>query len=374
MRLRLVDQLVLRELLGSFALGTGLFTALFVSAETVMGVGRLLLEAGGGTALLGTYLVNRLPQILVLTLPMATLLSTLLAFGRLSSQRELAALRVAGYGFLRVALPALGFGAAVAAASLALNEGLVPPTMARANALLLQTARTAPGVRGLVAGPRVLASGEVLVAGAESLDPGQGEMRGLFVHVFFEGRRRREIYADRARWTGQGWVLSGMRWVEFGATGELGVEMRAARAWTPLPVLDALGEPASLARGEPSPDEEGAARLFQRARGLRAGPGGAEAARRAARLEILAHQKVALPLACLVFAGVGVPLGVQPYRTGLSTGFGLSLVFILVYYALMTTGLLLGEQAALRPALAAWLPNGFFLVVGAWLLRARERA
>lgn len=68
-----------------------------------------------------------------------------------------------------------------------------------------------------------------------------------------------------------------------------------------------------------------------------------------------AHQKVALPVTCLAFAGLAVPLGVQPYRTGVSTGFGLSLLFILIYYALMTAGMLLA--GTLGALLAAWLPG-----------------
>ncbi len=374
MRLPLVDRLVLQEILGSFLFGVGLFTALFVSAETVMGVGRMLLAAGGGSALLAVYLLNRIPQILVLTLPMAVLLSTLLAFGRLSSQRELTALRVCGYRFWRVALPALAFGALVAGVSLALNEWVVPPTMARANGLRFQGLQTSQVLKGLASAPRVLPSGEVLVLCAGSLDPARGEMQNVFLHYFRDGRRRREIYADRASWSGQNWMLKGLRWVEFDAQQELGVEMRAGQVWTPLPSLDLLGSPAALARREPSPDEQGPRQLLARARALKASAAGPEDLRQASRLQTVAHQKVALPVACLVFAGFGVPLGVQPYRTGVSTGFGLSLLFILVYYALMTTGMLLGEASALPPALAAWLPNLFFAAVALRLLVARERA
>jgi len=374
MRLRLVDRLVLGELLGAFGFGLGLFTVLFVSAEIVVGVGRRLLESGAGTELLAVYLVNRLPQILVLTLPMAVLLAALLTFGRLSSQRELTALRTCGYRFLRVACPALACGVLASGVSLALNQWVVPPTMARANEILFQGVRSGHVLRGLASAPQVLASGEILVLCAGSLDPLRGEMQGVFLHYFYEEGRRREIYADRARWTGQVWMLENMRWVEFERNRELGVELLARQAWTPLPALESPGAPQDLARKEPPPSEQGPSQLFERARRLRKGPGTQEDLRQAARLEVLAHQKVALPLACLVFAGFGVPLGVQPYRTGASTGLGLSLLFILVYYALMTTGLFLAERTGLSPVLSAWLPNLFFAVVAFCLLRSRERA
>ena len=69
-------------------------------------------------------------------------------------------------------------------------------------------------------------------------------------------------------------------------------------------------------------------------------------------------------MSCLVFGAFAIPLGLRPQRTSTSIGFGLSLFFILLYYVFMTIGMMLGENGAAAPWLAAWLPNIVFVIVG----------
>ena len=73
------------------------------------------------------------------------------------------------------------------------------------------------------------------------------------------------------------------------------------------------------------------------------------------RVEV--QRKFSIPFACLVFAALGVPLGIQPSRSVHSRGFSVSLVLIFVYYLLLTFGQNLGERGALPPVVAVWLPN-----------------
>ena len=91
------------------------------------------------------------------------------------------------------------------------------------------------------------------------------------------------------------------------------------------------------------------------------------------KLDVILNQRVALPFSCLVFGLFGIPLGLRPQRTNTSIGLGLSLVFILFYYVLMTLGRALGISGAVSPFLAAWLPNIIFGIIGVILfVRARR--
>ena len=51
--------------------------------------------------------VYRLPGVIVLTLPMAALLATILSFGKLATQSELTALKASGISFYRILRPVL---------------------------------------------------------------------------------------------------------------------------------------------------------------------------------------------------------------------------------------------------------------------------
>ena len=92
------------------------------------------------------------------------------------------------------------------------------------------------------------------------------------------------------------------------------------------------------------------------------------------RYQVKYHQKASLPWTSFIFASFAIPLGVRPHRSSKSMGLGLSLVFILIFYVLMTTGMILGESGALLPWLGAWLPNMIFSVLGFFFLFKATRS
>ena len=93
------------------------------------------------------------------------------------------------------------------------------------------------------------------------------------------------------------------------------------------------------------------------------------------RLQVLFHQKFSLPFACVVFAFLAVPLGIQPPKSSRFRGFVLSLLVILSYFALMTVAEVVGKKGILPPPLAVWSPNLIMGSLAAFLLLrgAQER-
>ena len=71
------------------------------------------------------------------------------------------------------------------------------------------------------------------------------------------------------------------------------------------------------------------------------------------------HQRFSFPFAPLVFSLLGVALVLMPTpaRQGRFWGLVSCLFWLLLYYALLTTGKALGEREMLPPLLALWLPN-----------------
>ena len=85
-------------------------------------------------------------------------------------------------------------------------------------------------------------------------------------------------------------------------------------------------------------------------------------------LETELYQRFTIPMASLIFALIGVPLGLQPTRNASSMGFALSVVIIFVYYAIMTLANAIGTGGLLEPMIAVWIPNAIGLVVGGFLI------
>ncbi|HTZ40174.1 MAG TPA: LPS export ABC transporter permease LptF [Syntrophales bacterium] len=87
------------------------------------------------------------------------------------------------------------------------------------------------------------------------------------------------------------------------------------------------------------------------------------------------NQRLASPFTCLIFAMLGIPLGVQSSRSGKMRGFTIGLGLVMVYYVFLLYGKALGETGVIPPALGVWTPNVVFMAAGLYIyfMRARER-
>lgn len=364
----LLFRLVVREMLGPLLFGLGAFTILFFAVETLGGVARLVLESKLGVATILEYMLNRLPQVLIFTCPMAVLLAGLTAFGRLSGDSELTALKAAGVSFLRIATPAMLLCAAISAASVWMNDEVVPRSLKRAFDILYDTKQRDPFQAAFLTAPRQLKNGESQMLYANGFDIPSRTLHGVYLHYFWTTLRRREVFAEEARWNGEVWVLRNMRVTVFDEKQEPIQEMVAGETWTPLQPGDSPADPDTLLAREYQPLELSRQELAQRLAVMPAGQEGSSQRRRRNQYEVMFHQKLALPFTSLVFGAFSVPLGVRPQRSSRSIGIGLSLLFILIYYILMTIGSVLGEAGSISPWLAAWLPNLLFGAMGLILL------
>jgi LPS export ABC transporter permease LptG/LPS export ABC transporter permease LptF len=84
------------------------------------------------------------------------------------------------------------------------------------------------------------------------------------------------------------------------------------------------------------------------------------------RIEL--HQRLALPMACLLLAIAGIPLGVGTRRTGKSVAVVMTVVIALSYYMGLIGLISLAGQGKLPPGIAVWLPNAVFSIFGLAML------
>jgi len=80
------------------------------------------------------------------------------------------------------------------------------------------------------------------------------------------------------------------------------------------------------------------------------------------------YMKFSIPFACIAFGLIGIPLGVQPTRSGKSYGFILGIFIVMLYYILLTSAEVLSEKGTLPPVLASWTPNIVLISLGIYLL------
>lgn len=69
------------------------------------------------------------------------------------------------------------------------------------------------------------------------------------------------------------------------------------------------------------------------------------------------HKKFSIPFACIALGILAVPLGVQSSSSRKSAGLGIGLVAFLMYYLLLSAGLVFSEAGNLSPVVGMWIPN-----------------
>ncbi|OGP73747.1 MAG: LPS export ABC transporter permease LptF [Deltaproteobacteria bacterium RBG_16_50_11] len=85
-------------------------------------------------------------------------------------------------------------------------------------------------------------------------------------------------------------------------------------------------------------------------------------------LKVEIHRRYAFPFACIIFALIGVPLGVQPQRSGRSHGFVLSILILVAYYISLSASEVMALRKEIPPFLGGWMPNFLFGGFGLYLL------
>jgi len=87
------------------------------------------------------------------------------------------------------------------------------------------------------------------------------------------------------------------------------------------------------------------------------------------------HKKYSIPFACIVFVLIGAPLGTMTRKGGFGVAAGISLGFFLIYWAFLIGGEKLSDRDLLSPFWGMWTANIVLGILGIILVRksARER-
>jgi lipopolysaccharide export system permease protein len=350
--MRLVDRYLIREMAGPFLFGMGAFATVLVGVDLLYDALRMIFQLHLPPGPVLQAIFYRLPQTIVLTLPMATIFSTLMCFGNLSAHGEVAALRAGGIGLWRLAVPALLVGLVVSLSSLYLNGWLVPHANSASESLLAGLQKTARAQRDLVLRiPDTDSPDRVLLA--KAFDPQTGTLDTLIIWEFKQGKPDTTYAADSARWVGDTWELRGVRYARPGGVTLTVPALRYRLGKAPWEIAQAKRRPREMTMAE-----------LRRLIGL-AQTSDAQLAREA-REELAL--RLSVPWAALGLVLVGLPLGLRPQRTSTGVGLGLSLAIILAYYIVLSLMRILGQQGALPPTLADWIPNLLLYTIGAGLL------
>ena len=81
------------------------------------------------------------------------------------------------------------------------------------------------------------------------------------------------------------------------------------------------------------------------------------------------HKKFVLPLACLFFILLGTPLGIMAKKGNMSISVGISIIFFIIYWSFLIIGENIAEKGTLNPILSMWSPNIVIGIAAYYLFR-----
>lgn len=368
--MRLLDRYLIREISGPLALGFLVYTFILL-LDALFDVAEMIIRRGLPVSTVVELLLLSVPNIVVLTIPMALLFGVLIAIGRLASDSELVALRSSGVSLLSLYRPILFVSGLLSVLNMVLMVYVLPWGNHRLQLTRLEalTQNVSAQVK-----PRVFWDeweNQILyVFDAPDEEP----WRGVFLAQSIPATRENVVtVAERGR-------------VRVEDDGER-VILELANAWVHEADLENPNsyQISSHERLEVLVEDQLATQ--QRAR-ISASKGVRELTltelaewatdadrspqtRRLARVEI--HKKFSIPLASLVFGIFALPLGFNNRRGSKASGFALSIVVIVAYWVLLDVGEKSAAAGGSPPWLAMWIPNLVLSTLGLFLLARRNR-
>ena len=326
---------------------------------------------------LGPFDVLRLffylsPVFMVLLTPIACMLSVFLTFLRMSSDRELTALKASGVSLYQLLAAPVAFSCLCACFSLYIALYGMSWGMEHFKLSLLEFARTKTKLS--------LQSGVFnqefpgLTIYAQKVDLNSGEIRFVFVQDKTSKTFTNVIIAP------EGTVTSNPEKEQlrvvfkngriFRREGEKLDVMHFGTYAVRLPLGNML---RSMGLARTTPKELSFARLLE----YDADPELLKTFDHnvARRVKVEIQKRLALPLACVVLGLFSVPIACVFRALKQQHGLVLALGVFLVYYSMLSVAESLGESRVLPPFVAVWLPNVLFAVTGVVFLRhaVRER-
>ncbi|MFN7955823.1 MAG: LPS export ABC transporter permease LptF [bacterium] len=364
---RVLFKAIARESAEPMALGFFLFCFTFL-ARQLLRMMEFAVNKGVGVGDLGKLVLGIAVPFAGLTLPMALLLGIMVGFSRLSSDHEIVAMKASGVSPAQMFGPALALATAAWLACAALMVFGYPWGFRTARETFIEIARTnaTVGIQERV----FLTEFDDVVIYAEKVPVRGQSLEGLLIFDARDKDRPQTIFAKRGSIRsneqaftvdieledGEVQILDGdrnrLQRIHFEAYA-LSLDLNA-RVMGNLPTRD----PKEMSLGE----------LRAEVDKQRATPGGDWV-----RPLLELHRRFAIPFACLVLPLAGIPLGIQPQRSGRVWGFGLSLLLIGFYYGGMVVGEALAKRnlveggAGMPVWAAAWLPNALLGIAGATL-------
>ncbi|MDD2890789.1 MAG: LptF/LptG family permease [bacterium] len=302
-----------------------------------------------------------LPSIFALTIPMSVMVASCMAFGRLSSDFEITAIRSSGINPLKLNTFPLIMGIGLALFMIWFNNHTLPEANHKLKNIMLELAQKKPSLQIKPFVTFTDFEGYYLNVGAVNYKSGQIERVRLL-----EKSTEREIFAQNGKF-----ITYGNKIILVLNNGEIHelikdkryrkISFKEHRIYIPMDneeiriQKDFRGERELSAKAL----KKDINRELQKSKPNKKVKNG-----KIYSMLVEYHKKYSIPAASFIFILLGCPLAIRVKKRGVGVGFGLPLLFFIFYYVCLVGGESLGDRGVVQPWIAMWFANAALLIIG----------
>ena len=369
----IIDRYVIRQVLMPFLLGLLVFTFIFI-IPPLLDYAEDLVAKGVAGSLIAGLIALLLPQALAITIPMSLLLALLIAFGRLSADREFVAMQACGISLRRLLWPVTLISVSAWALTSYVLIELVPGSNQRFLDIMFDVA--SQRAEGDVKPRTFFTDFPNLVVYVQEIPSSGHGWNGVFLidqrpdqHAPVYVAERGRVVIDRQRQRINLELINATQYRIDDAEKDENLVARMPRAAFSVDSASMFARVAAKNSRQMSIAEL-RSEIVRRHREIDPATNQPFSTHNE-QMEI--HKRFSIPVACLVFGLIGLALGATNRREGAFGSFVLGIAVVFAYYVPLMIGPSLVKGHYLPPWLGSWLPNFVLGALGILMLVWRDR-
>jgi lipopolysaccharide export system permease protein len=365
---KIINRYIFKEITLPFVIILFVLTFVLLMGR-ILQIMDLMVNKGISFFAIAKLILYLMPSFLLFTIPIAMLISILIAMGRFSADNEITALKASGVSLMQIYYPVAIFSLIAFIFAIVIGYFLVPKSNFATKRLLFEIAQqnASIGIKEKVF------NGDFkgLLLYADKIQADGYYLEGVVISDTRIIGEQNTILAKKAFLVSDPSLMIIKLRLENGSIHTVSADLKNYRKidFKSYDInLDISSAFASLTDEAKSSTDMTMTELLERMKK----PGLDEPAVRELAIEV--HKKFSIPLSCIFFALLALPLGIKSHRAVKSRGFAVGMIIIASYYLLRIGGEALVETGRLSPSVGVWMPNIFFALMGIYffVMAAKE--
>lgn len=346
--MRIIDRYITKEFLKVFSLCVMGFTLVFLLIEITDKI-KYYFEHNPSGWLMIKYFLVKMPGYLFFAIPLSILMGGMLSLLMMARHFEVIAMQANGIDALSIARPVLTIGCAASLALFLLNETAIPWSNSESERIQAEIAGQSDTT--FFKSDQIWLRAPDSITHIRKLDRSKQSLERVSIIMWDSDYNFAErIFADKAKWWKDHWILYGVNRTLRTSDGKFHVET--------LPSMTAPlnKSPEDFGRAERLAKEMNLTQLGDYIDQI------SQEGQVPTRYLVDWHDKIAFPFVCLIMAALSVPFAIKvnPHGGGVAIGLTLSIAVAFGFWIVHTMFIALGNGGYIPPFAAAWAANVIF--------------